>query len=795
MNAFDSGFAPQTAAPQTAAGAPPPEVEDAPDFYLPCLLAVLAHLEQPVSESALRARMANPENGFDWELMLDTLQGRGLALHPERVDATKLAETVEPVLLRLKGGGCAVVLPSPDGDEPQVLWPMRAAEPQAWPLGALAQACDGEAMRVMPALRPPKSEEHLPRGRMGHWFWGPLMSARSIYWKVGLAAFLTNVFAVSSSIFSMIVYDRVLPNNATDTLIALLVGVSMVLASDFIIRTVRGYFLDVAGARADAMIADSLFEQVLDMDLAARKGSVGSLANILKEYESLREFLTSATMTTLIDIPFALIFLIVIWMVGGPIVLVILATIPIIILASLGVQPQLRRLVQTSFEDGQTKHSILVETLTGLETVKATGAGAQMRQRWQKAIAHQAQIGLQTRMLSQLAGNVANFCSQGISIAVVTYGVFLARDGTIGTGAIVACSMLAGKIISPLAQLAQLLTRMNQSMASYKALKELMEQPREHPPGVSFIHHGDVRGEIELRNVSFRYPGQQAGGLEGINFRIAAGEKVGIIGRVGSGKTTLSKLMQGLRAPTEGAVLVDGMDLRQFDKADLRKHLGTVLQEIWMVTGTVRHNIALGALRPDPKDVLWAAQVAGVHDFIATHPDGYNMRLAERGEGLSGGQRQAIAIARALVSRPSILIMDEPTSSMDANSERLLIDRMKNELKDSTLLVITHKANLLEMVDRVIVIDQGKVVADGPKDIVLNPQAAGAKPAPGPGPGPAGGAAQAAPGPAPSPAAAPAPAPSPAPAPAGPAPQFVQQIPRPLHPQPEPQQVPQERRA
>ena len=728
MNAFDRGFAPQTAAPQTAAAAPPVEVEDAPDFYLPCLLAVLAHLDQAVSESALRARMANPEGGFDWDLTLDTLQGRGLQLEPERADASALAETVEPVLLRLKGGGCAVVLPSPDGDEPLVLWPIRSAEPQAWPLDALAQACDGQAMRVMPSLRPPKEEEHLPRGRMGHWFWGPLLSARSIYWKVGIAALLTNIFAVSASMFSMIVYDRVLPNNATDTLMALLVGVSLVLVSDFIIRTVRGYFLDVAGARADAMIADSLFEQVLDMDLAARKGSVGALANIMKEYESLREFLTSATMTTLIDIPFAVIFLLVIWMVGGPIVIVLLLTIPIIILASLAVQPQLRRLVQTSFEDGQNKHSILIETLTGLETVKAAGAGAQMRQRWQKAIAHQAQIGLQTRLLSQVAGNVANFCSQAVSIAVVTYGVFLARDGSVGTGAIVACSMLAGKVVSPLAQLAQLLTRLNQSMASYKALKDLMAQPREHPPGVTFMHHGAVRGEIELRNVSFRYPGQQSGGLEGISFRIRAGEKVGIIGRVGSGKTTLSKLVQGLRTPTEGAVLVDGMDLRQFDKADLRNHLGTVLQDVWMVSGTVRHNIALGALRPEPEDILWAAQVAGVHDFIATHPDGYNMRLAERGEGLSGGQRQAIAIARALVSRPAILIMDEPTSSMDSNSERQLIDRMKTELKDSTLLVITHKANLLEMVDRVIVIDQGKVVADGPKEIVLNPAAA-ARPA------------------------------------------------------------------
>jgi ATP-binding cassette subfamily C protein LapB len=541
-----------------------------------------------------------------------------------------------------------------------------------------------------------------------------------------VAALLTNVFALTASIFSMIVYDRVLPNNAIDTLTALLIGVSLILVSDFIIKTVRGYYLDVAGARADAMIADSLFDQVLDMDLAARKGSVGSLANVLKEYENIREFLTSATLTTLIDIPFALLFLFVIATIGGPIVWVLAIIIPVMIVASLAVQPQLRKLVQTSFEDGQTKHAVLVETLSGLETVKAIGAGAQMRHRWQKAIAHQAQIGLKTRMLSQFAGNVSNLGAQAATVAVVSVGVFLAQDGSIGTGAIVACSMLAGKAIAPLAQLAQLMTRINQSISSYKALRELMAAPREHPPNAQFIPHGKLRGEVEFRQVGFQYPGQQTGGLQGMSFKIAPGEKVAFIGRVGSGKTTLSKLMQGLRQPTEGVVMVDGCDLRQYDKSDLRRHIGTVLQEVWLISGTVQHNIAMGGMRPSPEEVMWAAQVAGVHDFIAAHPDGYNLKLAERGEGLSGGQRQAISIARALVGRPKVLIMDEPTSSMDINAERQLIERLKQELKDTTLILITHKATLLELVDRVIVIDQGRVVADGPKEQVLQPQAAAA---------------------------------------------------------------------
>jgi ATP-binding cassette subfamily C protein LapB len=275
-----------------------------------------------------------------------------------------------------------------------------------------------------------------------------------------------------------------------------------------------------------------------------------------------------------------------------------------------------------------------------------------------------------------------------------------------------------------LAQLAQLLTRVNQSLASYKALKDLMAQPREHAPNVTYIPRERIEGAIELRDVSFRYEGQQSGGLEKVSIKIAPGEKVAIIGRVGSGKTTLSKLILGLQKPTEGAVLVDGCDLRQFDKADLRKNFGTVLQDIWLMSGTVRHNIALGSVRPSQKDIMEAAEVAGVHDFLATHPDGFNLKLAERGEGLSGGQRQAIAIARALVGKPAVVLMDEPTSAMDVNAERLLIDRLKPFVKDATLIVITHKATLMDLCDRVIVMDQGRVVADGPKDKVLNPQAA-----------------------------------------------------------------------
>jgi len=542
---------------------------------------------------------------------------------------------------------------------------------------------------------------------------------RKAYLQVALAAFLVNIFAIASSIFSMIVYDRVIPNNATDTLIALLIGVSIIFISDFIIRTLRGYFLDTASAQADSAIADSLFEQILDVQMQARRGSTGSLASTLKEFEQIRDFLTSATLTTFIDIPFAIIFIAIIWLIGGPIVWVPLLAIPVMIVAGLAVQPQLRKLIKESQEDGHHKHAILVETIGGLETIKSLGAGPIMRRRWQDAVSHQSHIGLKSRMLAQLASNVANTTQQFVQVGVVTVGAFLVHSGELGFGAIIAATILSGRAIAPLAQITQLLTRMNQTLTSYKSLAQLMTQAREHQHGAVFMSRPEFKGAIEFRNVTFTYPGASKPVLDGVSFQITPGETVAIVGKVGSGKTTVAKLILGLFKPETGAVLIDGIDVRQIDPADLRRALGVVLQDVWLMGGTIRQNIALGGEHPTDADILHAAHVAGVEDFVRQHPEGYGLRLGERGEGLSGGQRQAIAIARALLGKPCILVFDEATSAMDAGAENQLIQRLKDEIGQRTFVTITHKAGLMQMVDKLIVLDQGRIVMQGRPDQIL----------------------------------------------------------------------------
>ena len=692
-----------------------------------CVLWLLEGLDKPMSAAALRASVARLPGPWTFEEAIEALESFGLRCRERSVSLSDLLSTHKSSIFLSEGAVVAAIQPKTEAHPAQLFVPTRNLRPTPLSVEALAMIYGGMVIEIEAELKI-GTEDDNQKGRFGHWFFGPLLASKFVYFQVMMAALLTNIFALATSGFSMIVYDRVMPNGAMETLVALLVGVFIIFISDFVIRSLRSYFLDVAGAQADMVIADTLFEQVIDMELAARNSPTGSVANSLREFESLRDFLTSATLTTLIDLPFAVLFLFVIWTIGGPLVYVPLAAIPLIIGSTLLIQPSLRKLTQSNYEDGQTKNSVAIETLQGIETIKAIGAGSMMRKRWQDVISHQSTIGLKTRVLSQFSSNMSNFANQLVWVGTVTLGVYLTQTGAIGSGAIVACSMLSGRSIAPLAQLSQLLTRLNTALASYRNLDALMSQPREHKNKAAYLNRPVWQGSIEFRDVSFNYPGQSQGGLQNISFKIEAGEKVAIVGKVGSGKTTLAKLLVGLYKPSSGAILVDGIDIRQIDPADLRRNIGVVMQESWLFSGTVKQNIAVGGNNPTDEEILQAAMVSGVHEFISEHPDGYAYKLKEKGEGLSGGQRQTINIARALVGRPPILLMDEPTSAMDLGHESELIAKLKNQLINQTILIITHRTSILELATRVLVLDQGKIVAQGPKsDFMRNqpPQQAG----------------------------------------------------------------------
>lgn len=545
------------------------------------------------------------------------------------------------------------------------------------------------------------------------WFWGSLLQGRWLYTQVLLAAAVTNFLGLSTSLFIMVVYDRVVPNEAIESLIALTVGVLIALVFDFIIKTLRASFVDKAGKRADARMSRLIFDKLLNLKLDKRRQKSGAMASIVREFDTLREFFTSATLVAVVDLPFIFLFIWVIYLIAGPLALVPLIAVPLVIIAGLVIQPFLARITESSMETNMSKQSVLVETLNGLETVQATGSGRLMRRRFEEAADAQSELGLKSRMLSQFAINSAASIQQLAQIATIFYGVFLIQDDTITMGAMIAAVILGGRTLAPLSQLASAMSRANGARQAYRSLSSVMNDDADEVGGARpRLSRPHLTGNIEFKNVSYTFAGANSPVVRNLSLQIPAGQKVAIVGRMGSGKSTLARLISGLIEPGEGAVLVDGVDLRQIDKSDVQRNIGVMLQETWLFSGTVKENLQMGFYEYDDAHMLTIAGISGVDDFVSSHPQGYDMELRERGEGLSGGQRQSINLARALLHNPSLLVLDEPTSAMDTATEKVVLERIKGWLGTRTLVTVTHRNSLLALVDRVLVIDDGEIVAD-----------------------------------------------------------------------------------
>jgi ATP-binding cassette, subfamily C, bacterial LapB len=562
-------------------------------------------------------------------------------------------------------------------------------------------------------------------GMSKHWLFGPMAANKSTYMQVGFAALMINVFSLVTSLFSMVVYNTVVPNDAKDSLLVLSIGVMLVLVFDFILRSLRGYFIDIAGHRIDSAVGASIYRRVLDMRLADKRGSTGSFAGLLREFESLRDFFASATLAAIVDVPFIAIFLVVIGSIGGKLVWIPIAVIPIVIIVGLVIQPILSRLSSTSMAQGLTKQGVMVETLSGLETVKSTSGAAVLEERWQQAVDGHADVARKQRGYSQIGTNVASSLQQVAYVGMIFYGVYLLHENQITMGGMIACSLLVGRCLAPLAQIAQLLSRLSHTRIAYQQLDKMMRQDGETRDGVNYLRRAKIHGGISFRNVIFRYPGSTVRAIDDVSFDIQPGEKVAILGRIGSGKSTITRIILGLYEPTEGAVLIDDTDVRQIHPQDLRQNIGAVLQDVFLLSGTIRENIALRDPKASDDEILRVSRLSGAHDFVGQIPNGYDVKLADRGEGLSGGQKQSLAIARAMLGAPPIVLLDEPTSAMDTNTENALLSRLETEFKDRTLLLVTHRASLLKLVDRVIIMDRGKIVAQGPRDDVLRASAVG----------------------------------------------------------------------
>ncbi|OSM01824.1 type I secretion system permease/ATPase [Magnetofaba australis] len=708
---------------------PQTEPESVADPLLAGLLLLARHWGRPATPQALCAGLPLEDGRLTPMLCLRAAERAGLAARWSQRDLDELESGYLPALLLLTERRAAVLTGwDENGQQAQLQWPEEAGGMRPMARAELEEIYSGRALLCAPLperTAVPEADDDAPQR---HWFWGALRRFWPLYAETAAASMMINLLALASPLFIMNVYDRVVPNQAMETLWVLAIGAALAFGFDFLLRTLRGYFLDLAGKRADLLMASKLAEQTLGLPLANLPPSTGGLARTLQDFEPLRDFFASATLATLIDLPFAILFVGVIWLLGGDIALIPALMIPLVILIGFLLQRPLARAARAAHSEAARKHAVLVEAIGGLETIKTLGAEGRMQRQWERSVSHAAQVGAKTRNIGSLAVHLALVAQQLSTIALVVMGVGRIAEGAMSMGALIACTILSGRALAPLAQIAGILTRFEQSSVSLEQLNRIMSLPNERPAERRYISRPALSGAIALENVRFAYPGQKFDALSDITLSIAPGERVGFLGRMGSGKSTLFRLLLGLYEPQAGAVRLDGADLRQIDPADARRQMGYAPQEPLLFVGSLRENIAWGAPQADDARVLHVAELAGVSQFAQRHPMGLEAPVGERGAGLSGGQRQAVSLARALIHDPPMLLLDEPTSSMDSASEAHVKRSIAALPPGRTLLLATHRASLLTLVDRLVILDEGRIIADGPKEQVLRQLQSGALP-------------------------------------------------------------------
>jgi len=672
-----------------------------------------------VSRSSLCAGLPLAEQRMSLDLLPRAAARAGLQARVLRRELGAISALNLPVLLLLADGRSAVLRRWGENDQALIL-PSEAEGGEQWvSRQELADVYSGQALFARPRhevedLRTPL----LPR--VNAWFRDTLKQSRWLYSDALLASLLINLLGLMVPLFVMQTYDRVVPNQATSTLWVLVIGLMLGTLFELVLRVVRAHLLDQAGKKTDLILSATLFERITGMSMKARPATIGGFAQSIHDFQGLREFLTAVTLTSVIDLPFVVLMLLVIGLLGGWLVVIPLVAFPITIAFALFIQARLRDTVEKSLSLGALRQALLIETLGGLETLKACGAESERQHQWESTHGALTRLDVQARNLSALATNGTLFIQQLCGMATIVAGVYSIIAGNLSVGALVASYMLGSRVLAPLGQIAGLITRYQQAQLTMHSTDALMALPQERPAGQQTLERTQLHGALQVSQVTFRYNGQNAAALDNVSFTVKPGERIGIIGRSGSGKSTLARLLMGFYEPEEGQILLDNLDLRQLDIADLRQQLGYVAHDLPLLAGSLRDNLTLGARYVSDARMLEVAEMTGVSELARQHPQGFERPVGERGMLLSRGQRQPVLRARAMLLEPPILILDEPTSHMDNSSEDQLRQRLHGWVQGKTLLLVTHRTSMLSLVDRLVVLDNGKVVADGPKDAVID---------------------------------------------------------------------------
>jgi ATP-binding cassette subfamily C protein LapB len=701
----------------TPAGRHSPLQAESQDSWQGCLAWLMQHYRLTFSVTGLVAGLPLQKNRLTPELFVRALSRAGLNARVIRRPAREISPHTLPAVAVLTSGRAVVLESLEPGGRLRWVDTYTAQTEEFASLEEFSKAYTGTLVLVKPTIKTKLDQELSSPARQ--WFWGTIRQFKPLYYKVGIAALVINIVALASPLFVMNVYDRVVPNQGQETLWVLAIGAAFAYTFDAVFRQLRAYFVDVAGKGADILLASRIYTQLLNLRLQQQPMSAGAMANQLRDYDSLRDFFTSSTIVALVDIPFMLFFVAVIAILGGPLAILPLASIPVVLGVCFILQNQMLNLSRQIAHESDLKHGHLVETINALENIKALGSHSHAQGVWEVVTGTTARAAGKIKFLNNLALNFAYWAGQLVYVALIVWGAYMIFAGQMTTGALVACSMLVMRALAPVSQVAGLYVRWTQTANALETLTKFMNSPVERADGQRFVHHPVVTGGVELDKITFAYPGSKLVSLYQANISINPGEKVGIVGRAGSGKSTIARLVLGLYEPQEGRVRVDGLDLSQLDPVELRKNICYFPQNLHLFRGTLRENLLLAKPEASDADLLAAVEASGAYRLVRRHPLGLDLPVGERGELLSGGQRQAIGLARALMHDGQIVILDDPTSEMDATSENWVKERLGKWLKNRTLLLITHRPSMLELVDRLIVVDDARIIADGPKAEVL----------------------------------------------------------------------------
>lgn len=727
----------QFAFPPSAADALPHQAKsDTPtastperDPLLVCLALTAKRIDREVHLSALRAGFAVDDEGrIPKNAYPDLARLHGMIAVWSRTKLDQLPGYVMPVIVPLVDGRAAVLL-SVTGQTAKVWMAESGMTDISMPLEELERLGYGEILVVKPATQKTAQQMVPFKSEALSWFWSTVWRYKGFYVESMTAAVVANVLTLASVFFAMNVYDRVVPTQAYTSLWTLAIGTTVAVLLEFGTRWLKARLVDLAGRKADLSLNATLLREIMAIRLEHRPQSIGIFASSMRDFESLREFMSSASMVMLVDMPFILMFLVLIGIIGGPIAWIPAAAVPILVVVGLWAQRPLMRAMRENMKESGDKQSVLVESLLNLEMLKAHNAESYLQRRWESANLATSHSYKQIRSLSNLMLGLTATMQQLVTVGMVVLGVYLIGDSRLTLGGLIASVILAGRAISPLGSIMSLATRYQQARSSLDTLDALMKRPRDRDGSRRYVVPEKISGGLRAEELEFAYPGEhQIPVIRQLSLQLAAGEHLAVLGRIGSGKSTLLRLLAGLYTPLGGRIAIDGVDLQQIEPAELRSRIGYVSQDAQLFLGTLRDNLVLSDSWISDARVIEVLQQLDMYSVVANHPRGLDMPLTEAGGGLSGGQRQLLAIARMMLREPALVFLDEPTSMMDQATEAKVIEVLGRWLKGRTLVLSTHRLQLLVWVERIALLDQGRIVLEGPREKVLQKLAAGTAP-------------------------------------------------------------------